>query len=77
MADRPVKSHDGSVVTLSEALASCEPARHSIDAAIETIRDVGGSDIDVVPALTKHIERMGEKAQTNSTAPQHREAEKK
>ena len=77
LADRLVKDHDGKPVPLAEALAMCEPARASIDSTIETIRDMGGKDADILPQMTKHLERMGRKAQSTKLTPEKPEAEKK
>jgi len=77
LASRPVTGHDGQPVPLAEALAFCEPARHSIDAAIATIKDVGGENADVLSAMTRHVERMSNEAQSTIPTPQTAGAEKK
>lgn len=64
LADRPVRGHDGELMPLAQAIATCEPARTSIDSTIETIRDMGGKDTDIIPQMTKHLDRMSQKAQT-------------
>jgi hypothetical protein len=73
----PVMNHEGQPVTLAEALASCEPARRSIDSTLAIIRDMGGEEADVLPAMTKHIERMGQEAQGARPAPETSGAGKK
>jgi len=69
LADRPVMGHDGEPVTLAQALASCAPARKSIDSTLATIKDLGVKSEDILPAMEKHINRMGKEAQETIPAP--------
>lgn len=77
LADAPVMGHDGQTVPLAEALAACGPARAQIDSTIETIREVGGPDVDVTGAMRRNLERMSEQAQATDPTPQAAGAEKK
>lgn len=77
LADAPVMGHDGKSVPLAEALASCRPARDSIDDTIATIKAVGGPEVDVTGAIQNHLTRMSERADATSVTPQPAGAEKK
>jgi hypothetical protein len=62
LASREVLDHEGNSVPLAQALVTCQSARSAISSAVEMIREIGGDDVDVLPHMTKHIDRMGEEA---------------
>ena len=64
LANRTVIGHDGEPMTLAAALSLCEPARNSVDATLDTLRDAVGEDVDLVPLMERHLDRMEEKAQS-------------
>lgn len=72
LANELVKGHNGELIPLHEALA-CGPARTSIDSIIaerrETALELGVKDIDVLPAVRRHIDKLGEEAQNATQAP--------
>jgi hypothetical protein len=74
LAGCPVMGHDGEPVTLAEALASCEPARRSIDRTIALSKKYNG---DVLTDLKESLEEMGEEAQETTLTPETAGAEKK
>lgn len=76
LASCPVMGHDGKPVSLADALASCEPARRSIDSQLATIQRLGSKD-DIIPEMTRYIEEMGETARDTKIISEISVAEKK
>lgn len=72
LADRAMIDHEGNVTTLAAAMRDCPPARFSVEAQVETFKEVG---VDPALGMSKHLDKMSEAAQR--AAPEFHAAKKK
>lgn len=74
LGTRMVKDHEGNLVPLIDAVrVPC--ARSAIDAAVEMVRDMRGEDADIVPDMSRYLNRLEKNTQEANT--KYTEAKKK
>ena len=60
LAGRAMIDHEGNVTTLAAAMRDCPPARYSVEAQVETFKELG---VDPALGMSKHLDKMSEAAQ--------------
>ena len=73
LGDRLVANHEGNMMPLAEALATCAPARQAIEGAVTMAREFGA---DVKTAMTAYLDKLAT-PQTRSGHPSEAPAEAK
>lgn len=72
LAGRAMIDHEGNVTTLAAAMRDCAPARFSVEAQVDTFKELG---VDPALGMSKHLDKMSEAAQR--AAPEFHTAKKK